>query len=411
MKNIKKDFPIFQNYPSLVYLDSAATTQKPHVVINALSNFYQKTNANVHRGLYKLSLLAEEKYENARKLTAEFINAAKTEEIIMTHNTNYAINIVAYGWARKFLKKNDIIVLTEMEHNANVVPWLALKEQLGIKIFFIKINNNYELSIDNFLEENKKYPDFTFEKIKLISLTHASNVLGTVNNLTKIITFFKRKTNAKILIDAAQSIPHFRIDVQNLGIDFIAFSSHKMLGPSGVGILWGRKELLENMDPFIYGSHMVEAVNKQEASWATLPDKFEPGTPNIEGVSAYYEALKYIAKFDPKTIQQFEEKLTTYALQKLLNEKNIILYGKKTTDSRLGIFSFNIKGVHPHDTAQILDSDNIAIRVGHHCAGVTMQALGINSCARASLYLYNTTLDIDRLILGIRKVRKVLKLD
>jgi len=406
LKNIKKDFTIFQNYPDLVYLDSAATSQKPTSVINAVSDFYKFKNSNVHRSGYRLAELATETYENTRIQIGEFINARSSNEIIFTGNTNQSINYVAYGWARKFLVSGDIVVLSEMEHHANVVPWLRLKEEKKIKLLFIPINKEYRLDYKPIFENEKN-----LQKIKMLALTHASNVLGTVNPLKEIISYIRRKkSDIKILIDAAQSIPHLPINVQKLDIDFLTFSSHKILGPSGVGILWGRENLLEETDPFFVGSHMVETVTKEKATWSDLPDKFEVGTSNLEGVAGFSAAISYLQSIGLKNINIHEKDLTDYALKIFKQSPFIKLFGPKTSDSRLGIFSFELKGAHPHDVSHILDRQNIAIRSGHHCAQITMKSLGVSSTARASLYIYNSKKDIDQLFTAIHSVKKTLKI-
>ncbi|MBU4098268.1 cysteine desulfurase [Patescibacteria group bacterium] len=436
--NLKSDFPIFTAYPDLVYLDSAATSQKPQIVIDAVTDFYTTKNANIHRGIYKLAEIATATYENTRNEVAKFINAGTNKEIIFTGNTNQAINLVAYGWARKFLCSGDVIVLSEMEHHANIIPWLRLKEEKGIKLIFLPINKEYRLDYlslpplmslrgehdsarrGNPVVNNKTYQIASpaesaglamTNRIKLIALTHASNVLGAINPLEKIIPYFKKQSpNAKILIDAAQSIPHIPIDVQALGIDFLAFSSHKILGPSGVGVLWAKEKLLEKMDPLFVGSNMIRQVTKEKATWADLPDKFEAGTANLEGVAGLASAISYINKIGYKNIIAHEQELTKYGLEKLRQIPGLKLFGQYSSKNRLGIFSFSLPGIHPHDISQILDSQNIAIRSGHHCAQITMQVLGVPATARASLYLYNTKEDIDKLAEGIKVVKKTLRI-
>ncbi len=432
LKNIKNDFPIFKTYPNLVYLDSGATSQKPQEVIDAVSDFYTKKNANIHRGIYKLAEIATEVYENTRFRVSKFINAKSLNEIIFTTNTNHAINLVAYGWARKFLKSGDIIVLSEMEHHANIVPWLRLKEEKGVELIFLPIDKEYRLdstagaSLQLASKHSRKrygadyksapakaldtFDTLDTSKIKLIALTHVSNVLGTINPLYKIIPYSKKYTEAKILIDAAQSIPHLPIDVQELGIDFLAFSSHKMLGPTGVGVLWAKEELLDSMDPLLVGSNMIRTVTKNGATWADGPDKFEVGTSNLEGAAGLSAAISYLTKIGMKNIEDYERELTDYALEKLKNISYLTLHGPSKSESRLGIFSFNLKDAHPHDVAQVLDNQNIAIRSGHHCAQITMSALNVSATARASFYLYNAKEDVDKLVEGIGVVKRILKI-
>lgn len=411
LQNIKSDFPIFTTHPDLVYLDSGATSQKPKAVINTVTDFYTTKNANIHRGIYQLAELATQTYENTRNEVAKFIHSKTNKEIIFTGNTNQAINLVAYGWARKFLKSGDVIVLSEMEHHANIIPWLRLKEEKGIKLHFLPINKDYRLDYLSLRDHEVAKQSLSTEKIKLVALTHVSNVLGTINPLEEIIPYFRELApEAKILIDAAQSIPHLPIDVQTLGIDFLAFSPHKMLAPSGVGVLWAKEELLEEMDPLFVGSNMINTVTKEKATWAPLPDKFEVGTANLEGVAGLASAISYLKKIGYENIIAHEEELTKYCLEKLSQIPGLKLFGPKDSKNRLCIFSFAIQGAHPHDIAQILDSQKIAIRSGHHCAQITMQALCVPATARASLYLYNTKEDIDKLVEGIKVIKKTLEI-
>lgn len=379
-----------------MYLDSAATSQKPRIVINAIKGFYEKHNANIHRGLYDLSQRTTELFEQTRKKVAEFIGGDDPREIIFTSNTTESINLVAEGWAKKFLKKDDIVVLSEMEHNSNVVPWLRLQEEIGIKLFFLSLTNDGRL-------DYSKIP----EQAKLITLTHASNVLGTINPVSELRKF---APEAKILIDAAQSIPHLPIDINKLDCDFLVFSSHKLFGPSGVGVLWGKKQLLEQMDPLLVGSHMVKKVTKEKAVFADIPDRFESGTRNLEGVIGLGAAVDYLQEIGMKKIQQHEKELTKYALEKLQKISGLQLFGPRETKERLGIFSFSVGNVHPHDVAEILNRSQIAVRSGHHCAHVLMQSLGVPATVRASFSIYNTKEDVDQLVAGIEKVKKTFKI-
>lgn len=404
---MKQDFPIFTTYPDLVYLDSAATSQKPQVVIDAVSTFYKSNNANIHRGIYDLSQMATDIFEHTRDKVAKFIGAKSASEVVITTGATESLNMVASGWAKKFLKKGDIVVLSEMEHHANIVPWQQLKKEIGVELVFLKITKEYRLDY----KEIASLPLVMTKKIKLLSLFHASNVLGTINPLEEIIPFFKELyPDIKICIDAAQSVPHMPIDVSRLDIDFLAFSSHKMFGPSGVGILYAKKELLEEMDPFIFGGGMIKRVTKEETIWADVPDKFEGGTQNIEGVVGLSAAIDYLQKVGFEFIQKHEEVLTKYALEMFYKQKGVILFGPKEVKDRLGVFSFLIGDVHPHDTAEILNRSHVAVRSGHHCALPLMQALGIYGTARASLYLYNTREDINKLMEGIEEVKKTFKI-
>lgn len=405
-KKLKLDFPIFKrqiNGKDITYLDSASTSQKPQQVINAIVDFYTKYNSNVHRGIYTLSEEATSLYEGVREKIAKFLGANDTSEIIFTGNTNEAINLVAEGWVKKNLKSGDIIVLSEMEHHANIVPYLRLKEELGVEIFFVPMDEDYRL-------DYKKTLNLDTSKIKFIALTHASNVLGTINPIKEIISFFKQNNiDAKILIDGAQSVPHFKVDVKDLGCDFYAFSSHKVLGPSGVGVLWGKKELLEETDPLFVGSQMISKVSKDKVSYSEIPFKFEVGTGKLEGVVGLGSAIEYINNVGLDQINEHEREIVEYGLKKLLEVKGLTLYGPKTKGNRLAIFSFNLEGIHAHDVAQILDREGICVRSGHHCAQVLMDVCRVPATARASFYLYNNKEDVDKLIEGLEKVREIFK--
>ncbi len=404
--NIKDDFPIFSHYPNLIYLDNAATSQKPKSVINAVSTFYQRHNANIHRGIYSLSQDATHLFEQTRNQVAQFIGVTNSQEIVFTGNASEAINVVAYGWARKQLQKGDIIITTEMEHHSNIVPWQRLKDEIGIQLVFLPIGPDYKL-------DYKKLKDMSIalDKIKLLAISHASNVLGVINPINEIITYLKQiGVHTKVLVDAAQSIPHLPINVNNLGCDFLVFSSHKMLGPSGVGVLWGKKELLLETDPFFVGSHMIRSVTKEKATWADLPDKFETGTRNLEGVIGLGAAIKYLQSVDMEVLMKHELDLTDYSLQLLQKIKDIKVYGPQTSTNRLGVFSFNIANIHAHDVAEILNRHHIAVRSGHHCAQTVMQFINEPATIRASFYLYNTKRDIEKLIEGIENVKKIFSL-
>lgn len=402
-KKFKQDFPIFTNRPKLIYLDSAATTQKPQVVIDAVTNFYTKYNSNIHRGVYDLSFEASEIYEGARKKIADFINAKDPSEIIFTGNTTEAINLVALGYAKKNLEKGDIVVLTEMEHHSNIVPWLRLKEEIGIKIFYLSIDKDFRLDYKALFRAN-----LNLKKVKIISLTHTSNVLGTINPLEEIIPILKKKcTNAKFLIDAAQSIAHIKIDVQKLDCDFMAFSAHKMYGPSGIGALWAKQELLKKMEPVFSGGNMIEEVDKEKATFALPPQKFEAGTGRLEAVAGFGAAIDYINSIGFKIIERLDQELTEYGIKTFNKIKGLELYGSKKSKNRLPIFAFNIPGVHPHDVSEILNRNQICVRAGHHCAQVLLQTLNIPSTLRASFSIYNSTSDIDKLVKGIEDTKKI----
>jgi cysteine desulfurase/selenocysteine lyase len=401
--NFKKDFPIFTNRPKLVYLDNAATTQKPKSVIEAVTNFYTKYNSNVHRGVYDLSFKATEIYEGIRAKVANFINAINPAEIIFTGNATEAINLVVWGYAKENLKRGDIIVLTEMEHNSNIVPFLRLKEELGIKIFYLPIDKNFELDYEALFKAN-----LDLKKVKIISLTQASNVLGAINPLEKIIPILRKKcANAKFLIDAAQSVAHLRIDVQKLDSDFLVFSAHKMYGPSGIGVLWAKHELLEEMEPIFSGGNMVEEVTKEKAIFAPLPGKFEAGTGKLEAVVGLGAAIDYINSVGFKNIARLDRELTEYGLKALNKIKGIKIYGSNKSKNRLPIFAFNISGLHPHDVSEILNRSEICVRAGHHCAHVLLQSLNTQSTLRASLSIYNSIEDIDKLVKGLEEAKRI----
>lgn len=400
MKHLKSDFPIFAHHPELIYLDSAVTSQKPQSVIDAVSHFYTHQNANIHRGLYDLSQQATDLFEATRQKVADFVSATDSSEIIFTSNATEAINVVATGWAEKFLKSGDIIVTSEMEHHSNSVPWLSLKEKIGIKLIVLPIGKDYRLDY--------KVSDIDFSRVKLLALAHASNVLGTINPITDIAAYFKRQgADAKLLVDAAQSVPHLPVDVKKLDADFVAFSSHKMLGPSGVGVLYAKKSLLAGMNPLLVGSQMISSVTKDAATWAEAPAKFEPGTRNLEGVIGLGAAIDYLQTIGMPRVAAYEHELTAYALQQFKSQKDVTIFGPTESNDRIGVFSFAIGNIHAHDVAEILNRSHVAIRAGHHCAQPLMETLGVAGTARASTYLYNTAEDIDALMLGIREVKRV----
>jgi len=386
-------------------LDNAATTQKPKVVIGSVTDFYTKYNSNVHRGVYDLSFIATKIYEGTRVKAAKFINAKDPAEIIFSGNATEAINLVVWGYAKKNLKRGDIVVLSEMEHNSNIVPWIRLKEKLGIKIFYLPVNKDFELDYESLFKAKLK-----FKKVKIISLTQASNVLGTINPLEKIIPVLKKKcVNAKFLVDAAQAVAHLRVDVQKLGCDFLVFSGHKMYGPSGIGVLWGKQKLLEEMEPIFSGGNMVEHVTKEKAIFAPAPTKFEAGTGKLEAVAGLGAAIDYINSVGLKTIAGLDKELTEYGLKALNKIKGIKIYGSNKSKNRLPIFAFNIPGLHPHDVSEILNRSQICVRAGHHCAHILLQTLNTPSTLRASLSIYNSTEDIDKLVKGLEEAKRIFK--
>lgn len=394
----KQDFPILQN-GQITYLDNGATTQKPIQVINAIEEFYKKYNANPHRGAYSLSTEATEIYENTRTKIAQFINAKNREEIIFSKNATESLNLIAYSYGLENLKKDDEIVLSIMEHHSNLVPWQSVSKRTGSRLKYMYINDNYEITDEEI--ENKITP-----KTKIVGITHVSNVLGTINNIKKIIECAHRN-GAIVIVDASQSIPHMKIDVQDLDADFLVFSGHKMLAPLGVGVLYGKKEILDKMTPFIMGGDMIEYVYEQETTFAPLPNKFEAGTQNVEGVIGLGAAIDYIEKIGYDEIQKNEKEILEYARKELSKLDYLTLYLTSNEENHSAVISFNINGVHPHDTASILDTLGICVRSGNHCAQPLMRYLGIDSTCRASFYIYNTKEDVDKLIEGLNKTYKM----
>jgi len=399
INKIRSDFPIFDD-KSLVYLDSAATTQKPKQVIDAVSDFYSNYNANVHRGIYELSMKATEAYHSARQKVADFINAHDWRSIVFTGGTTESINLVAYSWARKNLKNCDEILITEMEHHSNIVPWQLVADEIGIILKYIPINTNGTLDLsglDNLISENTK----------LVSVIHQSNVFGTINPIKELINHAK-KVGALTFIDAAQSIPHSHVDVQDLDCDFLAFSGHKMLGPTGIGVLYGKTELLNSMTPFMGGGDMINSVTMTESTWNDIPYKFEAGTPNIAQAIGLGAAIDYISEIGLTNIHDYVKHHLNIAIEKLQMVDGLTIYGHKVGESS-SVISFNLEGVHPHDLAQFLDQDGIAVRAGHHCAQPIMDKLGVSSTIRASFYLYNTEEEIDKLCASLKKTANFFK--
>jgi cysteine desulfurase/selenocysteine lyase len=407
IENIQKDFPILKRTvregKRLVYLDNASTTQKPIQVIDTISDYYKNYNANIHRSVYSIAEEATAAYESTRDKVAKFLNIKHREEIIFVRGTTEGINLVSYSWGRKHISEGDIIVTTEYEHHSNIVPWQLLAKEKGAKIEYIGVDDNGELlldQLDSYLETGK---------VKLVAFSQMSNVLGTITDTEEIINKCK-KAGIKTLIDGAQSVPHMKVDLEKLDCDFFAFSAHKMLGPTGVGVLWVRKDILETMDPFQAGGDMIREVHKYETTWNDLPYKFEAGTPNIADVIGFGAAIDYLSNIGMDNIRQHEIELTKYALEKLSTVKGIKIYGPKDISKRGGVISFNFHDVHPHDVAQIIDQEGIAVRSGHHCAQVLMERLDVAATNRASFYIYNTKEDIDILVKSLAKVSELFKL-
>jgi len=429
LSQIKKDFPIFENNPSLVYLDSTATSLKPRPVIEKLVEYYSKYSANIFRGVYSLSEKATEEYEKTREKIAKFINA-KSKEIIFTRNTTESLNLLAYSLGRKIIEKNDEIVTTILEHHSNFVPWQMLSQETGAILKVVNINQDGELDVygnklktqntklktktQNFKSKKSlRLDNIITKKTKILALTYISNVLGTVNPIKEIVMVAKN-INPKIIVivDAAQAAPHKKIDVLDLGVDFLAFSSHKMLGPTGVGILWGKYDLLCEMFPFNFGGEMIAEVFLDKTFFKDPPYKFEAGTPAIAEVIALSEAVSYLEKIGLEKIETYEKELVQFAYQRLKEEfgKNIKILGEGNIKERSGILAFNFYNLHPHDVAQILSEKNICLRSGHHCAQPLHQFLGVSSSCRASFYLYNDKDDVEKLVEGLKEVRERFKI-
>ncbi len=407
-EEIRKDFPILQrkvrdNKP-LIYLDNASTTQKPNQVIDAITDYYRNYNANIHRAVYALAEEATNAYESTRDKVAKFVNVKNREEIIFVRGTTEAINLVAYAWGRSHVEEGDIIVTTEYEHHSNIVPWQILVKEKGAKLEYICMDDDGQLildQLDTYLATGK---------VKLVTFSLVSNVLGTITDAEKIISKCKN-AGVLTLIDGAQAVPHMKVDLEKLGCDFFAFSGHKMLGPTGIGVLWVRRNVLETMNPFHGGGDMIREVHKYETTWNDLPYKFEAGTPNIADVIGFGAAIDYLTNLGIDNIRDHEIELTKYALEKLSNIKGIIIYGTKDISKRGGVISFNFHDVHPHDVAQILDGEGIALRSGHHCAQVLMERLDVAATSRASFYIYNTKEDVDALVNSLGKVARLFKIE
>ena len=405
MIDIKKDFPLLNektvNGKKISYLDSAATTQKPIQVLNAIDAFYKKYNANPHRGTYQLSQEATEQYEQAREKIANFINAPSREQIIFTKNASESLNLLAYSYGMDNIKEGDEIVISIMEHHSNLVPWQKVAKNKNATLKYMYINKEYELGDEEI--ENK-----ITDKTKIVSITQVSNVLGTINNVEKIIKT-AHKHGAIVIVDGSQSIPHMKIDVQKMDCDFFIFSGHKLLAPLGIGVLYGKKKLLNNMSPFLMGGDMIEYVYEQDTTYAPLPNKFEAGTQNAGGAVGLAAAIDYINELGYDKIDEIEKELMDYAYEKLQPLDYLELYMTPNKENHQGVISFNIKNVHPHDVASILDSENVCVRSGNHCAQPLLRYLGLDSTCRVSFYFYNTKEDIDNLVNALDKAYNIFK--
>ena len=402
LTEIRKDFPILDREiragVKLTYLDSTATSQKPLSVIQAMDDFYRMSNANIHRGVHTLAEEATALYEGARERIAKFINSASARQIIYTRNTTESINLVAYSWARANLKQGDLVILTEMEHHSNLVPWHMLQSERWIELDFIPVTEDGLLDLE-------AYKTLLSRRPKLVSFTHMSNVLGTINPADEIIRL-AHEAGAIALVDGAQSAPHLQVDVQALDVDFFAFSAHKMCGPTGIGVLYGKTALLESMPPFLGGGDMIKEVKLRSFRPNTLPHKIEAGTPAIAEAVGFGAAVDYLTNLGMDNIAAHEHEITEYALERLEEIPGVKLFGP-SADKKGGVASFTLEGVHPHDVAQILDRDGIAVRAGHHCAQPLHEKFGIPATSRASFYLYSTKEEVDLLVNGIYKVKEM----
>ena len=395
---IRKDFPILENN-KIAYLDSTATTQKPKYVLDAVNAYYENNNANPHRGAYKLSLKATEEYDSARTKVKEFINAKDSQEIIFTRNATESLNLIAYSYGMNNIKEGDKIVLSIMEHHSNLVPWQQVAKTKNANLDYMYIDVDGELYKEHI--DKKIVPG-----VKIVGITHVSNVLGTVNDV-KYIVKKAHEVGAIVVVDASQSVPHIKVDVQDIDADFLVFSGHKMLAPLGIGVLYGKKDILNKVNPFLFGGDMIEYVSEQDTTFAEIPTKFEAGTQNVEGAVGLKAAIEYLENIGIEKVQNIEKELLEYAYIKLQELDFMEIYGPKDLSKHAGVLSFNIKGIHPHDVASILDSENVCIRSGNHCAQPLLKYMKLESTCRASFYIYNTKEDIDKLINGLLKTRKV----
>lgn len=402
MRDYKQDFPIFTNQKGLVYLDSAATSQKPQIVLDALNQYYNTYNANVKRGIYPIAEQATAKVEEVRQKVAKFINAKHTEEIIFVRNTTEAINLVMNTWGDMAVDYagEDAIATTIMEHHSNFVPWQFLAHTKSSDFIVLDITD----------EGHIEFEEERLINAKILAITHVSNVLGTINPLKEIIQKAKAiNPQIIIVVDAAQSVPHMKVDIQELGCDFLAFSGHKIMAGTGIGVLYGEKDLLSETPPFLFGGEMIREVSIENTTWADLPHKFEAGTPDIAGIVSLGAAIDYLDNIGMDTIRNHEKELITYALEQMGKNDGLVIYGPRNTEQRGGVIAFNLKGIHPHDIAQLLGDKNICIRAGHHCAMPLHKRLGIPASARISFSVYNTKEDIDFFIKELRIVQELLK--
>ena len=396
IEKIKADFPIFQS-GDFIYLDNAATTQKPYTVVEAMKHYYETENANPLRGLYALSIKATDAYEKARESVAKFIHAKSPEEIIFVRNATEALNLVAESYGRAFLKEGDEVLITIMEHHSNLIPWQQIAKEKGAVLRFLEPDEEGLISEETFKRALN-------DKVKIVAMAEVSNVLGNRQNIEKFVKLTHEK-NAIFVCDGAQSVPHRKVDVTESDVDFLAFSGHKIYGPMGIGVLYGKKEILETMPPFLFGGEMIEYVTKEEATWAELPHKFEAGTVNVGGAVGLQAAIHYVEKLGFSFIEERERELSAYLMDGMKDIPHIRILGSKNGEHHHGIMTFTIDGVHPHDIAEILDSHHLCIRAGHHCAQPLMKFMGTPSTSRVSLGLYNTKSDVDAFLSAVKTIR------
>jgi cysteine desulfurase/selenocysteine lyase len=404
MLSVRNQFPILNHQPDLVYLDSAATALKPERVIFAEKEYYTDYSANIHRGVYRISERAAEEYEKAREEIAKFIGVGKAKEVIFVRNATEAINLVAYSWGRVFLDKGDEIALTVMEHHANMVPWQQLGQEVGATLRYLDITEDGKLEVGG-----SNLEKWITKKTKLVAITQASNVLGTINDVKEIVKRV-REINPKVvvLVDGAQAVPRMKVKVSEIGCDFYALTGHKMYGPTGIGALWGREEILGAMPPFECGGGMIKSVNLDGADFLEIPEKFEAGTPNIAGAIGMGEAARFLAELGMENVREHEVGMNKYAMGVIRDIGGIRVFGPSRPEERTGIMAFTVKGVHPHDLSQLLDEDNIAVRAGHHCAMPLHTRLRVTATTRASFGVYTTKEDIDQLAEGIERAKRKL---
>ncbi len=402
VERVRADFPILKKKvhgKKLIYLDNAATTQKPRSVVEAIGNYYTRHNANPHRGVHQLSIEATEVYDDSRRKIGAFIGATDFDEVIFTSGATESLNLVRYGWGGPNIEEGDLMVLTMMEHHSNVVPWQLLAAEKGARIEFVKLTEDGKLDMGHFHELMEESP-------ALVAFTQCSNVLGTINDTVELCAM-AREAGATTVVDAAQSVPHMAVDVKKMGCDFLAFSGHKMLGPMGSGILYGRKEKLEKMQPFKSGGDMIKEVHTTGSTWNDLPYKFEAGTQNVEGVVGLSAAVDYLQALGMDSVRAHEKDLVSYAMSRMMDAPGITIYGPVDPSERGGVISFNLGDIHPHDIASILDEEGVAVRSGHHCAQPLMESLGIPAATRASFYVYNTREEVDALMDALSKARRI----